>query len=309
MRTPAEIGAKMKELGLWEDVMSGNWAIRPTGTVFPYFCTVIRGDGKIVDYRFLMLEGWQTFHDYLRTNIDHSFGFYSTPMEMPHYELVFATDGVIAAFRHDPGFVPRALSDNEKIITEKILWESYGVMLRLESERNLLMKFADEKAMFSRVENSKGEWADAPLSIPPPPPHIEKIAFPKETVRQAKDIQFDKDYSLSVDFRLDVSRMTKEARPRYAYVLAVVDVLAGKAVCETHSVTSEMPLSALWQSIPSRFLDILVKNGKIPGVIKVCSPRVFRILRPLCIELPIKLSLNDTLPEIETIFTNKGVQI
>lgn len=307
MRTPEEIGAKMNDLSLWEEVMSGNWAVRPAGTVFPYFCTAMRGDGKVVSVRFLMLEGWQTFHDYLRTNIDHSFGFYSTPMEMPHFELVTAADGSVAVFRHDPGYVPRMLTEREKDIAGKILWESYGIMLRLETERNLLMKFADGKAMFSRAENAQGEWSDSPLPVSPAPAYVEKITFLKETMRKAKDIQFDKDCSFSVDFRLDVSRITKESRPRYAYVLAVADPAAGKAVCETYSVTSEMPLSALWQNMPSRFLDIVVGSGKVPGCVKVCSPRVFRMLRPLCIELPVKLSLNDRLPEIESLFNKKGV--
>ena len=38
---PVEIGRKMDCLGLWKSVMPYNWAVKPRGTVFPYFCTVV----------------------------------------------------------------------------------------------------------------------------------------------------------------------------------------------------------------------------------------------------------------------------
>ena len=35
------------ELGVWEAVAPYNWAVCPKGTVFPYFCCVMKGDGMI----------------------------------------------------------------------------------------------------------------------------------------------------------------------------------------------------------------------------------------------------------------------
>jgi hypothetical protein len=51
----------------------------------------------------------------------------------------------------------------------------------------------------------------------------------------------------------------------------------------------------MWQAMPSRVLAGLVGYGRIPGAIKVTSGRVFRFLRSICMELPIRLSLHDKL--------------
>ena len=53
-RTPEEIGAKMDALGLWRLVEPYNFAVKPRGSAFPYFCTVLLGDAKPVKVRLLM---------------------------------------------------------------------------------------------------------------------------------------------------------------------------------------------------------------------------------------------------------------
>ena len=65
-RTIEEIAAKMDALGLWEGVAQCNWALCPRGTVFPYFCTAIAESAGPARIRFMMVEGWQTFHDFVR---------------------------------------------------------------------------------------------------------------------------------------------------------------------------------------------------------------------------------------------------
>ena len=189
-RTIEDIGAKMDALGVWEAVAPYNWAVCPKGTVFPYFCCVMKGDGNPVNVRFMMVEGWQSFHDFVRTRIDTNFGFYSTPMEIPHFELVFVSGGEVRLFRHDPCFMPRLATDAERAFCSKILWESFGVMMRVEADSELPMKFAAEKAMFARVEGDGGEWSDKALSIPDPRPHVESVTFAKVDLAKAKDLPF-----------------------------------------------------------------------------------------------------------------------
>ena len=135
-----EIAARMDALGLWEALAPYNWAVKPKGTAFPYFCSVFKGDGKLVKVRFLMLEGWQTLHDYVHIRVDNNFGFYSSPMEMPKLELVLTLAGEIKLFRHDPGYMPQEANEAQRALARKILWEAYGVMMRVESDRALPMK-------------------------------------------------------------------------------------------------------------------------------------------------------------------------
>lgn len=294
--SPEEIGIKLDALGLWDAVMPFNWVVKPSGVVFPYFCTLLKGDGVNVKIRFLMLEGWQTFHDYIRTRIDRNFGCYLTPMEMPHFELVISASGEAMVFRHDPGYMPRALEESERALCRKLLWEAYGVMMRVESDKKLPLQFASDKSMFARIENASGVWRDAPMLIPEPRPYIEEVSFPKALVSKAKDLPLDSGLTAAVDFRLLPNVMTKEPRPRCAYQLTAVDPAIGaRIVQDKTSVSPEGGLKAMWQSMPLRVLAGFVEYGRIPGTVKVTSGRVFRFLRSLCLELPIKLSLHDRL--------------
>ena len=295
-----EIGKKMDALNLWDAILPFNWVVKPSGVVFPYFCTLLKGDGVNVKIRFLMLEGWQTFHDYIRTRIDRNFGYYLTPMEMPHFELVISSSGDALVFRHDPGYMPRALNERERALTEKILWEAYGIMMRVEADKKLPLQFASEKSMFARVENSSGVWNDSPMAIPEPRPFVEEVSFSKALVTKAKDLPLEANMAVAVDFRLLSNVMTKESRPRCAYQLIVVDLATGvKIVQDKTSISPEGGLKAMWQAMPQRVLAGLVEYGRIPGVIKVTSGRVFRLLRSLCLELPIKLSMHDKIEGLE----------
>jgi len=296
-RTPEEIGAKMDALGLWELLEPYNFAVKPRGTVFPYFCTVLKGDRKPVKVRFLMLEGWQTLHDYVRTRMDRNYGFYSSPMEMPHLELVVLEAGETKLFRHDIGYLPQEADATQRDFAVRILWEAYGVMMRVEADNKLPMRFADDKGIFARVETAAGKWEDQPLVIPDPPPFTEKVSFQKAEIKQAQDLPFVKDDALELDFRILPGVMTKEPRPRCVYGLKAVDSKTGETVIDCRvSVHPEAGLRGLWETMPAQVLKALVRRGKVPGEIKTCSGRVFRLLRPLCLELPFKLSLHDSLP-------------
>jgi len=46
-------------------------------------------------------------------------------------------------------------------------------------------------------------------------------------------------------------------------------------------------------------LDHLVERHAVPGEVRVLSGRVFRMLRPLCLELPFKLSKVASLPRLD----------
>ena len=295
-RTVEEIARKMDALGLWGAIAPYNWALKPAGTVFPYFCTTMLGDCKPVKVRFLLLEGWQTLHDYVHVRVDRNFGFYSSPIELPHFELVVLENGDCKLFRHDTGYMPTEVAGKGRLLAARLLWEAYGVMLRLETDPKLPMRFADEKAVFARVEVGPGAWEDRPLEIPTPPPHIEKISFEKAEIKRAQDRPFAPTEVLHVGFGLVPGLMTKEPRPRCVYRLVVYDPASKTLVADKRvSLTPEGGLRHMWETMPSEFLRVLVESGRIPGEVKVASGRVFRMLRPLCMELPFKLSLHDNL--------------
>ena len=138
-----------------------------------------------------------------------------------------------------------------------------------------------------------------PLEIPQPRAYVEKVVLSKSDVSKAQDLPVVTGETLSVDFRMDIRIMTKEPRPRCVYELVAVDPATGERVIDSKvSVDPEGGLKGLWEAVPVRVLRGLVERGRVPGNIKVVSGRVFRMLRPLCMELPFKLSLHDSLPEL-----------
>lgn len=290
------IAKKIVALDLWEAFAPYNVAIKPTGTVLPYFCAVVLEKNSPVKARLMMLEGWQTLHDFVRTRIDRNFGFYSVPIEFPHFELIALGNGEIHLVRHDTGYMPQPLTAAQNELVARILWEVYGVMLRLEADPQLPMRFIENQGIFSRVEVKKGVWEDQSLKIPDPPPHVEKVSFEKADLKRAKDIPFVKDDVLHVDFAMMHDRMTMEKRPRTIYRFVAFDPKTKETPIDlTASVSPEGGLRGLWEEMPRQLLKRLVERGRIPGEIKVMSGRVFRMIRPLCMELPFKLSLHDHL--------------
>lgn len=291
-----DIARKMDALNLWSVIAPFNWAVKPLGTVFPYFCTTMAGGNRLVKVRFLMLEGWQTLHDFVRVRVDRNFGFYSSPIEFPHLELVILANGEAKLFRHDTGYMPVEADERQRALAARILWEAYGVMLRLESDPKLPMRFAGEKAIFARIEKTGGVWEDCPLEISEPPPHVEKVSFDKADIKRAQDRPFANTDVFHVDFALLPNVMTKEKRPRCVYRLIAFDPATKSVLFDRRaSVSTEMGLKGLWEAMPAQFLKALNELGRIPGEVKVANGRMFRMLRPLCMELPFKLSLHDKL--------------
>lgn len=301
-KSPEEIGSRIAALGVWKHLCRFNWAVKPFGVAFPYFCSVMRFDNGPVRHRLFLIEGWQTFHDYMRTRAESDFGVYTTPMEMPHFELVSAAGGETALFRHDPGYVPRKLAGREPELCARLLWQVYGVAMRYESDNSLPMAYYSEKAMFGRWETAPGEWEDRAFPIPDPQPYVERVALPKALSSAAKDLPFAKDETLEYDFGLAQNVITREERPRCVYRLSGAVAQDGsRAVWRNVSVRHGGSLKELWEAMPRMLLEDLVNRGRIPGEIAVRSGRVFRFLRPLCMELPFKLSMRASLPALDAL--------
>lgn len=292
------IAKKLKELDLWSQASSYNFAVKLKNLVFPYFCVFLtkdqREEGTAV--RLLMLEGWQTLHDFIRTQLDANFGVYTAIDEFPHYELVLMKSGELTLKRHDTGYQPQDLTPAQEKIVAKILWEVYGILFRLESEPQLPLKYLGEQAIFGRVEKRDGSWEDAPLPITPPLAYVEKVSFEKDDLKAAKDLEFVRGGVINVDFRLLSGRFTDEARPRAIYNLVVYDPLKKKRLFDaTTRLEKDSGLKEMWEAMPRIFLKFLIKFGMVPGEVRVAGGRMFRFLRPLCLDLPFKLTIDERL--------------
>jgi len=297
-----EIGEKLAALGMWKRAASCNWAVRPRGVAYPYFCTVMlpadEHDPK--GPALLMLDGWETFHAFIHTSIDNNFGFYSQPCEMPLFRLQTGGSEPFRLYRHRPVYSARPANALERELCAKILWECYGVLLRLETERDLPMRYARQNAIFARVEDAGGNWRDEPLPIVQPRPHVERISILRTDIAKAKDVPMLNDESWAVDFHLVPGIVSAEPVPRMVYRFLIVDARTGGVLCRREmSADPERGLHVLWESLAQKLVSFFGKHGCVPGEIQVGSGRMFRMLRPICPELPVKLTLHDSLPVVE----------
>ena len=159
--------------------------------------------------------------------------------------------------------------------------------------------------MFARVEAADGTWSDAPLHIPPPPPHTETVSLSRALVAKAKDMPFEKERAVEMDFRINPALVTKDARQRLVYTLSIADAATGEPLgsCNFSVAPKDGSLADLWQPLAGIVLERFVSLGWMPGEMKTMSGRLFRMLRPLCLELPVKLSLHDSLPALSKLQT------
>ncbi len=145
--------------------------------------------------------------------------------------------------------------------------------------------------MFARVEAADGTWSDEAIEIPDPRPYVESVRLLKADVARAKDLPVDSASVWRVDFSVLLNCGTKELRPRSIYQLTITDVKTNTVLLnERLSIDAETGLKGLWESLPSRLLSFFVRSGRVPGEIVVSARRLFRLLRPMCMSLPFKLS-------------------
>lgn len=297
------IARKIDALNLWRSVAHCNWAVKVYGVALPYFCTILPNDGNSSKATLMMLEGWKTFYDYLRTRNDNSFGFYSIPSEFNQFALIPSDGGAVRIAKSETGFVPRALNELERKICAKILWQSYGVMMRIEADKQFSIDLVGNNSIFARVEDKSGEWHDEHLELIPAGRHVESIAIRKENIQTAKALPFEKDEIYAVDLRILPNIYSSEKFPRLAYALALVDTKTSERLAfEIASVSHYTGLKELWELSADRVLTYLAQIGKVPGEIQVCSQRMFRMLRPLCTDFPFKLSIYDKVDALDKVF-------
>lgn len=293
------IAARIDALDLWKTAKKYNWAIKLSGVAFPYFCTTIEtGEGCRALY---MLEGWDTFHHWVLQRHDPDFGFYSSWVELPHFEMISRPGGEIELLHAKPGYYPEKVDKAGEKIVARLLWQCYGILMRVEGNPKEIFKFADRNAMFGRMETSPGVWEDHAFEIKPPRPYVEEIAIRKSALDKAKDMPVDKNETAELDFRMiyDERFASIDLEPRYCYRLSMALSPTGKKVLrERLAVEADVSIKQLWESIPQRVLDALVARGRIPGQICVANMRMFRLMRSLGMELPFKLSLKESLPAV-----------
>lgn len=299
---PQEIAEAIAKLGTWETAAANNFALIPLGSKEPYLVSVAAKTPPPVKARILFFRGWRPFHNFVIARQDRDFGVAVSPAELDHLEAVFTEDGEVQLISFRAGCVPVPPDHDERIVMARLLYETYGLMMRFENEVTLGMKYADERALFARIEGKDGKWQDGPHSVPETPPQfVERVELKKDLVSHASDVPFAAGTVWELDFfRLPGQVESPNDRPKTLYLFAAVDAVTGeRRIWDLLTVNGEKGLLNAWEKFAPRVLDAVIAGGFVPGEIRVRSMRMVRFLRPLGMHLPFKLVVNSKLAVID----------
>ena len=302
---PLEVARAIAALDVWDKAAIHNWALVSQLADEPYLATVNAAKEGPLKGRLLLFPGFKPFREYMLVRQVPDFGVATTPMDFPHFEAVGLADGKAELFSYSPGMVPMPPTPAENELLGPLLYASYGLMMRIEEDPDMLVRYSSENAMFSLREGLDGRWRDAPLKIPPDPNPIwqENVSLDKKKCDAAARLPFAREEKWEADFVLAPMFRTNEPRPRFLYLLAAVNADSKqRVVWMKMSVGSGADaLKTMWEGHAQRFLDSMLDLGRIPGEIHIRSTRFARFLRPLGLQLPFKLVQHSKLPSLDAV--------
>ena len=320
-----EIFERMDKLNLWDAVMPYPWAFKPHGSVFPYFVyishkgtTAFAADPEHTRAKvsLLFLEGWQSFHDFVRAQRNPNFGYYLSPSELPALEALYKDAGNTDCRRHDPGYAPTLAPRPQREMCIHMMWQLYGIMLRIESDPNLPKQYASKQkwSMLCRTEKEPDVWVDEPLDVPAPAPYIEHANIPLQLQMALKDFKVETDSVVEVDFRraenLVCHANDNSARDRSVYGILIVDDKTGNILADgPATITTERTLKSMLEDVTMNYMAYVLSRGSFPAEVLVSEQRLFRLFRFLAQKYPFKLTLRDHLQFMDAAFKQWQLKI
>ena len=306
---PYELTRAIAEMNPWERAARHNWALVPQSSEEPFIVTVVPEKdrpGPVLG-RLMLFPGFALFRDFIISRQMPDFGVGMSPLDFRHYEAVGLRDGSVELFTYEPGFVPLPPTSEERRMLAPLLFECYGLLMRLEEKPDLPLAYVQQKAMFARKEVVEGYWVDGPFRLPEEEvvQQMEKVELRKDSVLSAKALPLYPKEVWEIDYVMVPAYRTPGPNPRFLYLLAAVNVESGeRMVWEKMSVDGKADgLLRLWEGHAQRLLNAFLRKRRVPGAIHVRSARMARFLRPLGLQLPFKLVQHAKLPSLEDVLS------
>ena len=298
------IARDIARLNIWGKVARHNFAIVSEMALEPFVVAVSPDKTGPIVGRLLLFPGFDVFRDYRLFQQIPDYGVAMSLLDFTHWEVIALGDGSVQLCAYEPGYVPRVLTDDETALLAPVLYECYGLLMRMEENPELPAKFVtpENQRMFARKEGLDGKWRDTPLDLPPVPNPLyqEEVLLDKQKCTEAAKLPMDAAASWQIEFAQLPNFHTREERPRFLYLLAGVDAATGRRVLWDKASVSGKPngLKALWEGLASRLLLAVLREGRIPAAVNVRNSRLARLIRPLGLQLPFKLVQHAKLPVV-----------
>ena len=254
-----EIAKAIASLNLWKKAAKYNWALVSELFDRPLVAAVNPNPAGPIVARLLLFNGFLAHRDFLifRQNPDVSFAL--SPMDFDHYEVIALKDGSAEVYDYRPGFVPVHPDEETRAQLAPVLYECYGLLLRIDEDPELPALYLKDKALFARREGLDGKWHDAPLR----PPNLdtvtwtERVGLDRAKCSQAARLDMAADEAWEIDFTQMPLFRTDDKPARLMYLLAAVDAKTGdRRVWQKLAVVPALPrngtmeaLKPLWESL------------------------------------------------------------
>ena len=303
-----EVARAIVSLNVWKKASKYNWALVSELFDKPLIAAVNPSPSGPISARLLLFNGFMAHRDFLLFRQSPDLSFAMSPMDFDHYEVIGLKDGSAEVFDYRPGFLPVHPDGETSATLAPVLYECYGLLLRIDENPDLPTIYVKEQAMFSRKEGLDGKWCDEPL-IPPNLATVswtERVGLDRAKCSQAARFDMEPDETWEVDFMQMPMYRTNDLQARMMHLLAAVDARTGeRRVWQKLAVDPSIPrngtldaLKPLWESLASHLLDGVLRRGKVPGSLSVRSQRMMRFLRPLSLQLPFRMVLHRQLPQV-----------
>ena len=201
-----------------------------------------------------------------------------------------------------PGFVPWFLEADEASLMRHALEQTLDVAPRYREDRSLLSTSHDESCLVlvPRQEGPSLVWEDSHVRVPRPTPPPISIALDAQEIASLKGLSRST-RTLEIDlFMLPSPVEEKGDRPVYPYLLLVVDAQSS-FILGTEMTTADPTLEAMWEGTPAKALHVLSKAGLLPAEVRVRSPLLEGLLKPLAKRLGFKLTRARSLSALESV--------
>ena len=309
-----DVAKAISALNAWKKASRYNWALVSEMFENPLIaCVNLQRNGPVAA-RLMLFNGFAAHRDFAIFTQNQDVSFAMSPIDFDHYEVIGLKDGGAEVYDCRPGYAPVRPDVETQAFLAPVLYECYGLLLRLEDDPEIPAMYKGENAMFSRREGLDGKWRDAPLR----PPDMntvtwtERVGFDRTKCAQASRFDMAQGEMWEADFiQIPIFR-TEDPNPRIMHLFAAVDAKTGeRRVWEKLVVDPKIPrngtldaLKQLWESLASRLLDGVLKRGMVPAEIHVRNQRMMRFMRPLGMQIPFKLVLHHQLPRLTASVNN-----
>jgi hypothetical protein len=317
----------------------GIWPVGRDEPCIAIFCEGVDTKTRIIRYAL----GWQAFFDFLTRAQSQTKPVATWMLEIPMLELLYLNGRMLFAqekvlldslkrpFDSDkndvpvfrsikPGYHPWLPDAVERVTLEQLLYQTYGMILRLEEQPDLLL--GERGKLLILRQGSDGLWKDEWVA----PPRFEEegveIRLKAELLEKLKrqplkpvTIQLNLQFMpILVGVELKRPSGTPGAdhpevvpvpaaeapRPSTAYMLIAVDVKSGDVFYEGLLHATE-GIAKMWGEVPERILELFDQIGGCPEAIEVSGERMTNLLRSLEVYLPFKMVLRERLKLLDAV--------